>query len=146
MQNRYQLNVLIFSYFKWPLWPHSTRASLVAQMVKRLLQCRRPRFNPWVGKIPWRRKWHPTPVLLPGKSHGLRSLSQRVGHDWATSLHFTWPHSTLISFCFQRKNTQSDIFSLLTVLQILKDSSIFPHFFSLNIFSSFSYCTELYWS
>ena len=38
------------------------------------LQCRRPRFNPWVGKIPWRRKWHPTPVLLPGKSHRLRSL------------------------------------------------------------------------
>ena len=31
-------------------------------------QCRRPRFDPWVGKIPWRRKWPPTPVLLPGKS------------------------------------------------------------------------------
>ena len=28
----------------------------------------------WVGKIPWRRKWHPTPVLLPGKSHGWKSL------------------------------------------------------------------------
>ena len=38
------------------------------------LQCRRPRFNPWVEKIPWRRKWQPTPVLLPGKFHGLRSL------------------------------------------------------------------------
>ena len=32
------------------------------------------RFNPWVGKIPWRRKWQPTLVLLPGKSHGQRSL------------------------------------------------------------------------
>ena len=31
-------------------------------------------FDPWVGKIPWRRKWQPTPVLLPGKSHGQRSL------------------------------------------------------------------------
>ena len=30
--------------------------------------------NPWVGKIPWRRKWQPTPGFLPGKSHGLRSL------------------------------------------------------------------------
>ena len=30
----------------------------------------RPRFNPWVRKSPWRRKWHPSPVLLPGKSHG----------------------------------------------------------------------------
>ena len=40
-------------------------------------QCRihkRHRFNPWVGKLPWRRAWHPTPVPLPGKSHGQRSL------------------------------------------------------------------------
>ena len=38
------------------------------------LQCRRPGFDLWVGKIPWRRKWQPTPVLLAGKSHGWRSL------------------------------------------------------------------------
>ena len=31
-------------------------------------------FNPWVGKILWRRKWQPSPVFLPGKSHGQRSL------------------------------------------------------------------------
>jgi len=31
-------------------------------------------FNPWVEKIPWRRKWQPTPVFLPGKAHGKRSL------------------------------------------------------------------------
>ena len=37
-------------------------------------QCRRCGFNPWVGKIPWRRKWQPTPVFLPGKVHGQRSL------------------------------------------------------------------------
>ena len=34
----------------------------------------RPGFDPWVGKIPWRRKWQPNPVFLPGKSHGQRSL------------------------------------------------------------------------
>jgi len=34
----------------------------------------RPRFNPWVGKIPWRRKWQPTPVFLPGELHEQRSL------------------------------------------------------------------------
>ena len=39
------------------------------------LQCRRPRFNPWVGKIPWRRAWQPTPVFLPGESQGQRKLS-----------------------------------------------------------------------
>ena len=33
------------------------------------------RFNIWVKKIPWRRKWHPTPVFLPGESHGQRSLA-----------------------------------------------------------------------
>ena len=36
---------------------------------------RRHEFNPWVGKIPWRRKWQLTPVFLPGKSHGERSLA-----------------------------------------------------------------------
>ena len=38
------------------------------------LQCGRPGFDPWVGKIPWRRKWQPTPVFLPGESHGWRNL------------------------------------------------------------------------
>ena len=37
-------------------------------------QCRRPGFNPWVWKIPWRGPWQPTPVFLPGESHGQRSL------------------------------------------------------------------------
>ena len=36
---------------------------------------RRPRFDPWVGKIPWRREWQPTPVFLPGEFHGERSLA-----------------------------------------------------------------------
>ena len=43
-------------------------------------QCRRHGFDPWVGKIPWRRKWQPTPVFLPGKLHEQRRLSM----DWAT--------------------------------------------------------------
>ena len=38
-------------------------------------QCRRHGFDPWVGKIPWRRKWQPTPVFLPGESDGQRSLA-----------------------------------------------------------------------
>ena len=42
------------------------------------LQCRRHRrhgFDPWVGKMPWRSKWQSTPVFLPGKSYGQRSLA-----------------------------------------------------------------------
>ena len=38
----------------------------MAQTVKRLSTMRRSKFDPWVGKIPWRRKWQPTLVLLPG--------------------------------------------------------------------------------
>ena len=63
----------------YPAQPHLT--TLVC------LQCRRPGFDPWFGKIPWRRKWQPTPVFLPGESHGPRSLvgysprGCRVGHD-----------------------------------------------------------------
>ena len=59
------------------------------------LQCRRPRFNPWVRKIPWRRIWQPSPVFLPGKFHGWRSLvgyspwgcKERLS-DFTFSFHF----------------------------------------------------------
>ena len=54
-------------------------------------RCKRCRFSPWLGKIPWRRKWQPTPLPLPGKSQGQRSLvgyspwgCKRVRHDLAT--------------------------------------------------------------
>ena len=47
----------------------------MAQTVKVCLQCGRPAFNPWVGKISWRRKWQRTPVLWPRKSHGWRKLA-----------------------------------------------------------------------
>ena len=36
-------------------------------------QCKRRGFDPWVGKIPWRRAWQPTLIFLPGESHGQRS-------------------------------------------------------------------------
>ena len=61
-----------------------------ASLMALLFQCRRCRFQSWVGKIPWRREWQPTPVLLHGKSHGQRSLTgyspwgcKRVRHDLA---------------------------------------------------------------
>ena len=56
-------------------------------------------FNPWVGKIPWRRKWQPTPVFLPGKSRGQRSLvgysawDCRVRHDWAQAGTHAYTHT-----------------------------------------------------
>ena len=43
-------------------------------MVKNLLQCERPGFDPWARKILWRRAWQPTPVFLPGEFNGQRRL------------------------------------------------------------------------
>ena len=61
------------------------------------LQCRRPGFDPWVGKIPWRRKEQPPSLFLPEESPwteepgGLQSMGlQKVGHNWATK------HSTVM--------------------------------------------------
>ena len=86
-------------------------------------QRRQPTSLPRPGILhianPWRRKWQPTPVFLPGKSHEWRSLLDystcgcRVGHDWATwlSLFFffmtllleaqvrIWSHDHFSSFC-----------------------------------------------
>ena len=44
-------------------------------MVRNLPAMQETRFEPWVRKIPWRRQWQPTPVFLPGESHGERSLA-----------------------------------------------------------------------
>ena len=70
------------------------------------LQCGRLGFNPWVEKIPWRRKRQPIPVFLPGKSHGQRRPvgysqpmgSQRVRHSWATSLHLLLGRKVMTNF------------------------------------------------
>ena len=66
----------------------------------------RRRVNPWVGKIPWRRAWQPTPVFLPGESHGQRSLAgqspwdrkeldttEQLTHTTATELMLSGPCS-----------------------------------------------------
>ena len=54
-------------------------------------KCKKHKLNTWIGKIPWRRKWQPTPVFLRGKSHGQRSLVgyspwgyKRFGQDLVT--------------------------------------------------------------
>ena len=76
-------------------------------------QCRRHKkhaFDPWVRKIPWSRKWQPTPVFLPGKSHGQRILvgyspRGRKESDTTERLYFTSLYSSkykpmiFISFC-----------------------------------------------
>ena len=56
---------LLSTFIRLPWWLRWLRIRL---------QCKKPGFNPWVGKIPWRRKWQPTPVFLPGESHGQSRL------------------------------------------------------------------------
>ena len=84
--------------------PQYSWASLVAQTVKHLPPvqeaAQRPGFSPWVGKIPLRRAWQPTPVFLPRESPwteepgGLQSVgSQRVGHNWVTTHTHTHTHT-----------------------------------------------------
>ena len=81
-------------------------------------RCKRHRFSPWVGKIPWRRAQQPTPVFLPGEPHGQRSLGAtvpgvaqsrtRLSAGASTACHFngaklvrTDPASQLSSYLFK---------------------------------------------
>ena len=77
---------------------HTVETSLVAQTVKHLSTMRETRVRSLGGKISWRRKWQPTPVFLPEKSHGGRNLVgyRPWGHkelDTTEQLHFAFPHS-----------------------------------------------------
>ena len=61
---------------------------------------RRPEFDPWIGKIPWRRKWQPTSLFLPGKPHGWWRLAgySPWGHQ---ELDMTeWFHCLFLSFLY----------------------------------------------
>ena len=73
----------------YPFLINTVGASQMVRVVKNLPanagDVKRCGFDPWVRKIPWRREWQPTPVFLPGKSHGQRSL---VGYS-------SWGHSEL---------------------------------------------------
>ena len=59
---------LDFGEFFFPWWLSQKKKKKIC------LQHWIPEFDPWVGEIPWRREWQPTPVFLPGESHGQRML------------------------------------------------------------------------
>ena len=74
-------------------------------MVKCLPAPRGDGFNHWVGENPWRRKWQPTPVLLPEKFHGQRSLVgySPLGRKGSDTTEFTYLLKTLRSCCMMCK-------------------------------------------
>ena len=64
-------------------------------MVKNLPAMQRPGLNPWVREIPWRKKWHSTPVFLPGESQGQRTL---VGYSHGVAESDTTIHEPKIYY------------------------------------------------
>ena len=94
-------------------------------------QCRRHKrwqFNPWVGKIPWRRAWQPTLVFLPGESHGQRSLT--TGFTHARKLQnvqgeqLLWVSRLLSTGCIFFQCSVNSYSQILSAPQILKKYSI----------------------
>ena len=65
------------------------------------MQCRRLGFDPWVGKIPWRRKWQPAPVFMPGKFNGQKSL--------VATVHGVTKSQTQLSMHTGRKNMGREV-------------------------------------
>ena len=70
------------------LYQFTLSASLIAQMVKNLLQCKRSKLYPWVWKIPWRKGWLPIPVFFPGEFHGLNRPWGRKESAGLSDFHF----------------------------------------------------------
>ena len=94
--------LVLFSFFNW--LPYSFQGLPWWLSDKRIhLLCRRPRFNPWVGKIPWRKKWQPTPVLWPGKSCSpwgvAKSQSWLVTEHNSSQYSYSWFKSVFTQHC-----------------------------------------------
>ena len=86
-------------------------------------RCRRHGFSPWVGKIPWSRKWQPIPVFLPGEFHGQRCL---VGYSpWACK--------------------ESDMVAWLTLSKLLFFFNIFLNFILFNFKILYWFCHISKW-
>ena len=79
---------LVFIYFRGlPRWCYWQRTHCQCR------KCKRRGFDPWIGKIPWRRTWQPTPLFLPGESHGQTSLAgySPMSRKESDRTEVTWP-------------------------------------------------------
>ena len=115
-------------------------------------QCRRHTrkcgFDPWVGKIPWSRKWQLTLVFLPGKYHGQRSQGYRGLQSWATvGLQRVWHHwvseharARAYTHTHTHTHTQTYITSSLSLYMFFhRFFSIIGYYRILNIVGSLGY-------
>ena len=90
------INLCLFCYMGFPGGQVVKTSAIVRDIRYKPI---RDGLNPWVGKIPWSRKWQPTPIFLPGKSHVQRSLA---GHSsWGCNESDTTERlSTYIDNCY----------------------------------------------
>ena len=103
-------------------------------------QCRRHKFDPWAGRTPWRKKWQPTPVLLPGKSHGQRSLAitvHKIAKSWTQLSNWACTHCWFLLFVLPPATTEKfskAVFGPLSKASgvIIIVSHYFKHFFYAN--------------
>ena len=94
------------------------------------LRCRRPGFDPWVGKTPWRRKWQSTPVFLPRESHGQRSLvgyspwgckERGLSNEHMSGIQIPEPHLRSIEFESLRGPVESGLAEYFQVILVHSD-------------------------
>ena len=81
----------------------------------------RPRFNPWVGKIPWRREWPPTPVFWPGEFHGLYIYSWKESDTTEQLSLSLLLQKKLLS---DRKHTHKQFFGRCVLVEYFYDLSV----------------------
>ena len=95
----------------------------------------RPGFDPWVGRIPWRRKWQPTPVILPGESCGQRSLagcSHGITKRWSRLSTHARTHTPLVP------GTAFLLFSVCMAYYLLSSESPKPHLQCSHLLQAFT--------
>ena len=123
-----------------PVW-----ASLLAQRVKCLPTIQETWVQSWDGKIPWRRKWQPTPVHLPGKSHWRRSLVGcspwgRKESDKTEQLHFHFHFPYLEPVCCSMSSSKCCILTCIQISQEAVKWSGFP--ITLRVYHSWLWSTH----
>ena len=112
-------------------------------------RCKRRRFDPWVRKVPWRRKWQPTLVFSPWKSHGQRSLWDRVqgvARSWTQQSNYAQQHTHTHTHTHTQFSQHCLLKRLLYFHWVFKDDIgyIYVSFFLGYLFSSIMVCACFY--
>ena len=92
-------------------------------------RCRQLGFDPWVGKIPWWRKWQPTPVFLPGRFHGQRSLQATacgVTKSWTQLSYWARTRSLLSQWIILHRSLLQSVLIWRSIVAATQKCSVGP--------------------